>query len=151
MSQFQLSWSVTLWKGQRRKHVQHSKTSSRLFKCTQRHGYTLLRLYRTGRNLVPPTPRGEKTVPRSLLTLYYVKVPPSASKQQKMPKSCRVVGCTINCLMNPELSFYKLPNRKTEPWKGQRWMQVARCEASAGRIRKLLDPDTQCAFCRLTK
>ncbi len=64
---------------------------------------------------------------------------------KKMPKSCCVVGCTTNRLKNPELSFYKLPNRKNKLLRREKWTQAIGCEAqSSGKMGKLLDPDAVC-------
>nr|XP_055049618.1 uncharacterized protein LOC129435191 [Misgurnus anguillicaudatus] len=60
-----------------------------------------------------------------------------------MPKSCCVTMCTANKLKNPDLSFYKLPSRKTQPLRRQKWIQAIRREASARRMGKLWDPDTK--------
>ncbi|XDV14339.1 hypothetical protein PO909_014610 [Leuciscus waleckii] len=63
-----------------------------------------------------------------------------------MPKSCCVTRCTANKLKNPELNFYKLPNRKSQPLRRQKWIQAIRREASAGRMGKLWDPETEYVY-----
>lgn len=70
-------------------------------------------VYRDRMQLSPAQPEGENN---SLLSTDFVL--------SKMAKSCPVVGCTHNRVKNPELSFYKLPNRKTEPLRRQKWITL---------------------------
>ncbi len=72
--------------------------------------------------------------------------PVRSTQNTTMPKSCCVTRCTVNKLKNPELRFYKLPSRKSQPLRRQKWIQAIRREASAGRMGKLWDPDTQYAY-----
>ncbi len=72
--------------------------------------------------------------------------PVRSTQNTTMPKSCCVTRCTVNKLKNPELRFYKLPSHKSQPLRRQKWIQAIRREASAGRIGKLWDPDTQYAY-----
>jgi len=44
---------------------------------------------------------------------------------------------------NPEIHFYKLPNRKSQPLRRQNWIQAIRHVASAGKNDKLWDLDNQ--------
>lgn len=97
--------------------------------------WTLLR--ETAHNYSCQHPEG-KTINRSPLTLFSVKVPPCHShllaSDRGTSNSCSMVGGNTNRVKNPELSFYKLVNQKNE--QRQKWIQAMRCEVSAERMGK---------------